>query len=304
MPGVLRVWRLCDGRRGHENQSLGLVEALAELVAMDCADIPVRGAVRGTGTVLRAADAGAPHLVVGAGHATHLPLIVAARRHRARSVVLMNPSLPRVLFDLCIVPAHDGVAEGGNVLLSLGALNRIRPPAAPRDPSAALVLLGGPSRHHGWDPDAIEAQLRALAGAAPGRRWTVAGSPRTPAATLQRIASLADVQVVPFATTTPRWLPAQLARAGVVWVSEDSVSMAYEAVSSGAPTGLLEVPTRRRGRVHAAARALLDAGLATAMADWRAGREPSAPPAPLQEARRCARALLAHWPELHFSTLA
>jgi mitochondrial fission protein ELM1 len=142
-------------------------------------------------------------------------------------------------------------------------------------------------------------QINTLAAAAPQRHWVAAGSPRTPASMLAALARLPAWSVVRFEDTNPQWLPARLARAGVVWVSEDSVSMAYEAVSSGAPTGVLEVPARGgHSRVQAATRALLDAGLAIGMSEWRAGVRPRAPQRPLQEADRCARALLERWPAL------
>lgn len=297
MASPLLIWRLSDGRRGHDNQSLGLVEALARTVSVDCVLVPLPGAVSGALDVLAPRGRATPSLVVGAGHATHFALIVAARRYRARSVVLMNPSLPRRLFDLCIVPVHDRVGAASNVLLSLGALNRMRPSTA-RDPHAALVLLGGPSRHHAWDDAAVLDQIRRLAAADPGLHWVAAGSPRTPDSLMAALETLDDVTAVRFKDTTPQWLPERLAQASVVWVSEDSVSMAYEAVSSGAPTGVLEVPARRDSRVRAATRALLDAGLAIDIARWRSGARPRAPEHPLQEADRCARALLDRWPEL------
>lgn len=299
MASPLPIWRLSDGRRGHDNQSLGLIEALQRRVAVHCTQVAVSGAIAGALDALAARGRRRPSLVIGAGHATHLALIAAARRYRARSVVLMNPSLPRRLFDLCIVPRHDAVRGGGNVLLSLGALNRMQAATAPRDAREALVLLGGPSRHHAWDDAAMLEQIRALAVAAPDLRWVAAGSPRTPVSMLAALARLPGWTVVRFEDTSPQWLPERLARAGVVWVSEDSVSMAYEAVSSGAPTGILEVPARGgHSRVQAATRALLDAGLAIGIAEWRAGAQPRTPQRPLQEADRCARVLLERWPGL------
>ncbi len=296
MSAPLRIWRLSDGRRGHDNQSLGLLDALARLVPVNAQEV----AVHGIGTLRalsREISGAAPALVVGAGHRTHLPLIVAARRHRARSVVLMNPSLPRRLFDLCLVPAHDGVSEGANVLVSLGALNRIRP-SERHDPTSALLLLGGPSKHYRWAEQGIVEQVRDVVARDHAHRWVIAGSPRTPASTLQALEGAVRARVVPFAETSAGWLPERLARASVVWVTRDSVSMAYEAASSGAAVGLLDLPARRRSRVYAAAEALLAAGYATSMSAWSRGTPLAAPSEPLQEADRCARALLDRWPDL------
>lgn len=297
MASPLMIWRLSDGRRGHDNQSLGLVEALARLVSVDCTPVHTPRALHGALASLAVRERPRPSLLIGAGHATHLALLVAAHRHRARSIVLMSPSLPRRLFDLCIVPEHDAVPASDNVLPSLGALNRIRP-CAERDPLEALVLLGGPSRHHDWDDAAMLEQIGALVAAEPLRRWQVASSPRTPASMIRALESRRQISTVRYEDTTAQWLPQQLACAGLVWVSEDSVSMAYEAVSSGAPTGLLEVPARGRSRVQAATRVLLRSGLAIDMSQWRQGARPRAPRQPLQEADRCARALLARWPDL------
>jgi len=294
----LRIWRLSDARRGHDNQSQGLVDALSRHSAVICADIPVNGGLAGAVRALvQPSPDQPPALVLGAGHATHLALLITARRHRARSIVLMNPSVPRSLFDLCIIPRHDGVPEGGNVLLSLGALNRVQPGPGPRDPAVGLVLVGGPSRHHGWDEAALVEQVRTVLSVHPQIKWQAAGSPRTPVSTLAALRRIARLRVVDFEDTTASWLPGRLAEAAQVWVSEDSVSMAYEAVSSGAPTGILALPAKRPGRVHAALNALVEASLATPMAAWLEGT-PLDPPAPLQEADRCARAVLERWPDL------
>jgi mitochondrial fission protein ELM1 len=237
---------------------------------------------------------------VGAGHGTHLALIISARRAGARSVVLMKPSLPRSLFDLCIVPRHDGVQEGGNVLNSLGVLNRMRPDGA-RDPDQALILLGGPSRHHEWNDDLLLQQVIELVGSGDRFTWQAATSPRTPASTVDVLADIPGLRLWPYAETRPGWLPEQLARASRVWVTEDSVSMAYEAASCGATTGILPVPARgdrAGGRVRSAVNALLDSGHAVSFSDWQRGQVRKDAPAPLQEAERCARALLERWPDL------
>ena len=314
MTRAINIWRLSDRRAGHDNQSLGLVDALSRLHPLNAITIEVNGARHGAQQVLaRRGAQPPPALIVGAGHATHAALVIGAWQQHARSIVLMSPSLPIALFDLCIVPEHDGVRPRPNVLQSVGALNRIQA-SAQRDPKLALILLGGPSRHHVWEQDALFAQIRELVNARTTLQWLIASSPRTPAQTMQALAALEHVQLVRFEDTSADWLSQKLARASLVWVSEDSMSMAYEALTSGAPTGLLHVDlrdhdrsedadkgharNRPNNRIAAAIRALRDSGRIISTKQWLDGQQPQIINAPLREADRCAQQILQRWPDL------
>ena len=308
MTRSIHLWRLSDGRPGHDNQSLGLVEALARLVPIDALTIKVNGAWHGARQVL-GQHGSRPAILIGAGHATHGGLLIGAWRHRARSIVLMNPSLPCALFGLCIVPEHDGVRPRANVLQSLGALNRVQVNTQ-RDAKLALILLGGPSRHCPWDQDALITQIRELVSARTSLRWLIASSPRTPAQTMLALRQLETVRLVRFEDTSTDWLPKKLAQASLIWVTEDSMSMAYEALSSGAPTGLLAVGvqeridkqrpsmTRSTNRLAAAVQALRGSGRIISTQQWLAGQELLANADPLREADRCAQKILDRWPNL------
>ena len=158
---ALVVWRLCDGKVGHESQSQGLAEALGRRVPTEYFDLGCLSPAR----ALRAWLCGrfppgealpAPDLILGAGHRTHLNLLAARRARGGRAVVLMKPTLPCACFDLCLVPEHDDPPRHGKVLPTQGALNPIRPAAA-ASPERGLILIGGPSEHHGWDTAAIVA---------------------------------------------------------------------------------------------------------------------------------------------------
>ena len=310
MTRTINIWRLSDLRAGHDNQSLGLVDAIARRHPVTATTIEVRGIWHGIRKVLAAGKSGPPPaLVVGAGHVTHPGLIFGAQRHRARSVVLMNPSLPYGLFDLCIVPEHDGVRAHANVLHSFGALNRIQA-STQRDPQLALVLLGGPSRHLEWQQEMLIAQIRELVSARAALHWLIAGSPRTPKRTMQALRAIENVQLMDYEDASTDWLPEKLSRASVIWVTEDSMSMAYEALTSGAPTGLLKVNSRHvdpargqsnnRGenRIVAAIRTLRSSGRIVSMKRWLTEQSLSSVNEPLSEADRCARNILERWPDL------
>lgn len=272
------VWWFRDGKPGHDNQARGLIEALRRLTPLDVHEVPLPSLGRlladaATGRFHAGRSLPDPSLLIGAGHATHLPLMCARRARGGRSIVLMKPSLPRCGFDLCVIPRHDGVPAASGVLITDGVLNAIHTSAG-KDPRQGLMLIGGPSAHHRWSDSELLVQLRAILARDATTHWRIASSRRTPAATVVMLRALASAQVklIPHEHTDPAWLPAQLARAATVWVSEDSVSMLYEALTAGAATGVLAVPRRGTDRVTQAVDALMTSARVTPFAEWQAGR--------------------------------
>ena len=193
------------------------------------------------------ADLPKPQLIVGAGSQTHSTILTAGRMTGAPTVVLMSPPFGlRHLFDLCIVPEHDRV-RGRNIITTQGALNRVQV-SSEKLRHSGLILIGGPSKHHGWDDAQIADQIQILLQQNHGKKWTLTTSRRTPPHTHQLLSEIASEQLdfVPVEQTDGPWLPTQLAAARFVWVTEDSVSMVYEALSSGAKVGLLPVPRKKQ----------------------------------------------------------
>ncbi|NNM01340.1 MAG: hypothetical protein HKO62_11360, partial [Gammaproteobacteria bacterium] len=241
MTTPLVIWRVTDGKPGHDRQSLGLARALAAATGTECHDL----ASGSPGAAVAIAFAGrrdldqlpAPDLILGAGHATHAWLLAAGRRYGGRTIVLMKPSLPHGWFSLCLVPRHDRVPPADNIIETTGALNPVRPGAA-RDGALAVVLIGGPSRHHCWDTGALARELAAVMAASAAERWLGSGSRRTP----DEVGAALRALGIDFhaADQLPGdWVDTQLAVAGEVWVSADSVSMIYEALTGGGSVGIL-----------------------------------------------------------------
>ena len=293
---LLTVWLIGDGKPGHENQSLGLADALARRVACEVHQISLagaRGIVGRIKTAVRTSDGlPRPDLIIAAGHATHFALLWLARKHRAKSIVLMKPSLPMGCFDLCIVPAHDfaGGCPRENVIVTRGALNRVLPPQVDsRD--GRMILIGGPSSTHGWDGDAL---LSALGKITSNGNWQLSDSRRTPDGFMSAVKTrLPEIEIFPHQQTGPEWLPARLAAAGEIWVTEDSVSMIYEALSSGARVGVLPVPRLQAdARVIRGLAGLITDHFLTTLAEWENSGELKPPSATLREADRCAELVL------------
>ena len=297
-----RIWRLIDGKAGHERQSQGLVRALAELSPVEITDLDVScGLFRRLWRVIVLSSGRTkitrPHLLVGAGRKTGLPVLLARFLTGAKSVMLMNPgAVYRKFGDFCIVPVHDRIPESTKALTVRGVLNTVVP-GDNQDQSQGLILVGGPSRHVDWNDRAIEEQIRSVVERHPEIEWTVTDSRRTPESmneSLRRMASTcANYRFYSHAETGPDWIPEQLLRCAQVWVSPDSVSMIYEALTAGSRVGVFELTWRRDSRLKAGLDDLLSRKMATSWAEYDRLGELRQSAVRLEEARRSARWLLA-----------
>lgn len=299
MKEVLHILILSDGKPGHVNQSQGLAEAIGRIHPVQVSLTSLQGS-HSLLTRLKTAwrEAGSvpsPQLILGAGHAVHTSLIALSRRFGVPAVVMMKPTLPVSLFNLCLIPKHDlaGRKEHPKVIPTLGALNRVPPPDG-RERSGGIILLGGPSGSHGWDAGIIHASVQKIVTTCGNQQWEITDSRRSPDGTLDAIAKTCPaLHLHPHGDTGRDWLPDRLSRTAEVWVTEDSVSMIYEALSSGSKVGLLPVPAlKKSGRVSRGIDELVDQGFATRFRDWSPDPGLVAPPHVLREADRCAAIVL------------
>ena len=294
------IWCVTDGKRGHERQTEGLVQALAQLIPVEASEVAAlpRGQALWQWMTGRFASGGRrpPALIVGTGHGVHLTMLAARRAYGGKAIVLMNPGLPKRCFDLCLIPEHDGVGERCNVLLTKGAISAIQP-SRELQPYAGLILLGGVSGHYRWDDRDVVEQVRMLVSVRSDVKWRLGTSPRTPDATVEllRGALPGNVEIVPFMEAPLGWLPGQFRQAAQVWVTPDSVSMLYEALTAGAAVGVFELERIGNGRVARGVGQLLGEGKVLGFAQWKAGQSLPAPQQDFNEAARCARWIRQTW---------
>lgn len=234
-----------DGRRGIENQALGLAEALGALIPLHImpVQVPRSGETPDPGPI-------APEIWIGCGRAAAR----ASETHRrafpdALFVYVQDPRGEPERFDLVVPPFHDRLC-GPNVLPIIGSPNRITPArlaeaernfagriAALPSPRAA-VLIGGDSRHHRFTPSVaayLTHRLEYLR--AKGVGLMITTSRRTPASFRAQLSER-------FADDDGVWLHdgdgpnpyfAFLAGADWIFVTEDSTNMLTEAAATGTP---------------------------------------------------------------------
>lgn len=295
----LTVWRLVDGKAGHEKQTLGLARAILKIHPGECFTLRVPSRLTSlmnwiTGRFPAGAALPAPDLILGAGHATHFSMLAARRARGGKAVLLMKPSLPLCLFDLCLIPEHDRPPDHKKVIPTRGVLNPLVDLHA-HDPTCGLILVGGQSDHYLWDSEAICRQIILLTDEHPGMNWTLTTSRRTPTNFLRGMEGISAVECMPFEQTPHGWIEEKMARASEVWSSPDSVSMVYEALTAGCQVGVFDLESNPGSRVAAGIRKLELDGCLLSFRKMRERSEIPPSRSPINEAARCAELMINAW---------
>lgn len=297
----LTIWRLIDGKAGHENQSLGLVASLSSKIQCQSFDIKVSHVADGllawlSGTWSHGAGLPLPDLIIGAGNATHLHALAAKKVYGGKTIILMQPSLPVSLFDLCLIPQHDAYQGRGAFIETKGVLNPIKPDGAHRQ-NQALIMIGGPSKHCEWDTLKLIAQVYELVNHHPDITYTLTTSRRTPQAFVSAVNRIhfTNLKIVPFEQTEKGWVAQQLSESAYAWVTEDSVSMVYEALTAGVAVGLLNLTVKRDSRVSRGVQQLINQGLVTRFDFLASYQHKLHAVLGFVEAERCSQWILQRW---------
>jgi hypothetical protein len=303
----LKLVCITDGRPGHEKQSLAVSTALDGMTPVSVEMLRVKalqGAerlVQGLKSLLAAPRLGSIDLVIGTGTSTHMSMVGLKRRTAARLVTCMTPNfwlLP--WFDLCLVPMHDRPPHRPKFFPTFGP-PCLQPNTGRHHPAKGLILAGGVDpKSHRWSTATLLGQIEGILGRSPEMAWTIASSPRTPADTIEKLRELAqgDRRVEFFsADQTPRgWIESAYEAHALVWVTADSVSMIYEALTAGCRVGVLPVAwLHPQNKFQRGIDDLKTNGMVADYDQWRDAGELPKPSQPLDEAARCAKEILIRW---------
>jgi len=311
----MSVLAFFDGRPGHEKQTRGILYELGRLVDLTVIETRVeRKGLSGNiadlaGLLAVRAGKGAKayegiDLLIGTGTSTHVPMLRTKKMAGIPVVTCMTPaSYLRPCFDLCFVPLHDGVKDGGNIVTTIGPPNCARP-SGDKDPSRGLILIGGvDKKSHHWQSAATVGHVRRIARRRQDIHWTVASSPRTPLDTAEMLTAAAresaNIEFISYEATSPGWIEQQYARSLHVWVTADSMSMVYEALTAGCKVGLLPVDwLSSANKFNRSADYLAAHGIVVVYSAWLSGRDTvwAENDEPLHEARHCAEEIVKRWP--------
>jgi mitochondrial fission protein ELM1 len=296
-------WVVSDGRRGIENQALGLAEAVQS--EWQAGEFEIHRAIARKDGYVTLPDARPPDLWIGCGRAA----IPVARKHRtifpnAFFTYVQDPRGRYRDFDLIIAPSHDELVRT-NAISMIGSPNRISqaqldtaldqfaPQLTALTQPRAAILIGGHSKRFKLSPeicDYLIDRLQTLLGN--GISLMVTISRRTPDKARDRIkAAIAEHDQVWFHDgdgDNPYF--AFLAAADWIFATEESTNMLVEAATVGKPLYALPMlgGPGKFARLHAALEGR------NAMRPWLGRVERWTYP-PLDETRRVARLLIKRW---------
>lgn len=304
----LTLWLFKDGKPGHESQIEGLVTALNKVHCLSVHSLSIDDGLCLFLLKLKCLSAKfwpwknmpPPDLLIGAGHKTHLWLLLARALFGGKTVVLMRPSLPSLLFDLLLIPSHDcedssGLSTRSNVWVTRGVLNKVQ---YSNDSllNRGLILVGGPSKHFHWDDESVFQQIVSLIEANPRIQWELSSSRRSTRTIVERLKALSypNFQFTAFSDTDSSWVQTRMKIASRIWVTADSVSMLYEAMTSGGEVGLISLRAQRtNSRICKCVQALVDG--ASLQLDPSLDLEVLQSHPYLNEAERCALKIKDKW---------
>jgi mitochondrial fission protein ELM1 len=325
MRGYTRLWKerflgkkplfiraYWDTRAGHVKQTRGLVQALSELTPVEVTDVFLPGygfrrsffdwtifivSIFRSKRKIRSVEA---DLIIGTGSHTHIPMLLHQQKNMGKVVTCMTPDWALAKYmDLCFIPEHDSPQKADNIFITVGPPNTACNIHA-HDPNQGLIVIGGVDKKtHHWNNEKIILQVRHVLETKTDIFWTVSTSPRTPGEMTSLLAMLdrdfSCMAFTPFEETPRGWIEEQYAKSEFAWVSADSVSMVYEALSAGCRVGVLSVEWKNKTSKLARAISLLEKN--NKIVSFKTWQDTGVWPdhSGLNEAFRCAMEILGRW---------
>jgi len=311
-PKEMHVVCLLDGKPGHEKQTLGIIHALEKKVPTKVTKIKITpwslwdsllGVIRLTLPFSSSQNSKIlnPDILLCAGSRTHLQTLLYKKQYKIPAITCMAPDrIYRSKFDLCFVPVHDGFEQTDNIVTTVGppncSINRRR-----HKETNGLILVGGiDQRSHTWNSGDILEKITEIVVREPETSWMISSSPRTPDDTILMLEKMtllhSHVSFHNYKDTPPGWVEQQYDNSTVVWVTADSVSMIFEALTAGCKVGVIPVGWKKRlNKFEKSVAFLVANGFILPYDAWVRKKDDWSEHDNLNEAQRCADIIITKW---------
>ena len=255
-----------DGKLGHEKQVKALLDELSETI-----DIKVYEEDYIVGFFQRIADIYnyvthqsaelTPnakyhkkniHLIIGAGSNTYARILHIKRglkldfNKEVLAVSLLVPSFFKKDFDLICAPKHDHHKLSGHEAIYFeGSLAKVSIDAV--DESIGLIAIGGKNEHYLFNVNKIMEQVEFVTSIYPNKTWYIFSSRRTPQKMIKAINNLA--QINKRIIVSEDGFDEMICKASIKIITQDSMNMVYESLSTKGSTILFNMKYLRKNKV-------------------------------------------------------
>ncbi len=254
----MHIVYVSDGKAGHRSQALGLFQAMqrqqanATFEEVSINDLPIISLIKALFSSKTSLLQQAPDFIFGVGSHTHFRVWLLGKIFKkAKTVILMKPNLPIAWFDYAVIPEHDGILSNERVIVTRGALNPIRNENR-HQAGRILIALGGSSKRHQWNHEKVLLSVQKIVECNSNSEIILTTSRRTPVGftdILKQQSFAKRLQICPVEQTPQGWIFEEMQKAEAVWVTEDSVSMIYEALTAGCRVGVIAMDRLKQDRI-------------------------------------------------------
>ncbi|MEZ2901888.1 ELM1/GtrOC1 family putative glycosyltransferase [Acinetobacter terrestris] len=255
----MHIVYVSDGKAGHRSQAVGLYTAMQRQSANEVTfeevfidQLPVFSLFSAIFKKSVVALKQQPDYIFGVGSHTQLRVLLLGRVYpKAKTIIQMKPNFPVTWFDYAIIPEHDGVEASEHVITTQGALNPIVNEQRHQQ-NRFLIALGGSSKRHQWNEAKVLDSIQQIVDLHPQAEIILTTSRRTPQQFLDHLnekAWASRLKIFPVEQTPQGWIFEEMQQAEAVWVTEDSVSMIFEALTAGCRVGIIEIDRLKSDRI-------------------------------------------------------
>ena len=255
----MHIVYVSDGKAGHRSQAVGLYKAMQRQSNIEVTfqeisiqELPIFSLLKAILARRFGLFEKKPDYIFGVGSHTQARVLLLGRVYpKAKTVIMMKPNFPVNWFDYAIIPQHDGVKESMHVITTQGALNPIVNENR-HQPNRILIALGGNSKRHQWNEEKVLASIDEIVKNHPQADIILTTSRRTPNAFLTHLNETplaSHLHIFPVEHTPQGWIFEEMQKAEAVWVTEDSVSMIFEALTAGCKVGVIEIDRLKSDRI-------------------------------------------------------
>ncbi len=257
-----------DGKLGHEKQVKVLLDELSKTIDIKVYEEEyVIGPLQRYSEILTYAMNGGVydqdltnlkyhkkniHLIIGAGSNVYPRILSIKDGIRSQyikdilAVSILVPSYFKTHFDLICAPKHDRHKLSGHEAVYFeGSLAKVSTGAV--DENVGFIAIGGKNKHYLFNVNKIMEQIEFVTSIYPNKIWHIFPSRRTPHKMIQAIEKLA--QSSKKIIISEDGFDEMLSKASIKIITQDSMNMVYESLSTKGSTILFNMKYLRKNKV-------------------------------------------------------